>query len=165
MNKQTYSTENIANQILKSGLMVFEDLSRLPIFEKPLVSPLIIIFLNHQGWLKVIFDMKSITFHSHDLVIVPPEHIIQIQESSDDYLTSLLVISPKFLKKLSNYHPNSHNHIEYHYDSAFHLNDEQYQSILYYFRMLHTISQMNHPDRDELLAQQMKSTYKRMVSW
>ena len=36
MEKQTYSIDNIADQILKQGLIVFEDLSRLYIFEKPL---------------------------------------------------------------------------------------------------------------------------------
>jgi AraC-like DNA-binding protein len=155
MEKQTYSIDNIADQILKQGLIVFENLSRLYIFEKPLASPCVVILLNHQGWLKAVFDMKSKTFYPHDLVIISPEHIIKVQESSDDYLTSLLVISPQFLKKLSNYHPNPHNHIEYHYDSAFHLNDEQYNSIIYYFRMLHAISQVDHPDREDLLAQQM----------
>ena len=155
MEKQTYSIDNIANQILKQGLIVFENLSRLYIFERPLVSPCVIILLNHQGWLKTVFDMKSKTFYPHDLVIISPEHIIKVQESSNDYLTSLLVISPQFLKKLSNYHPNSYDHIEYHYDSAFHLNDEQYDSIRYYFRMLHAISQVNHSDREDLLARQM----------
>ena len=155
MEKQKYSIDNIADQILKQGLIVFEDLSRLYIFEKPLASPCVVILLNHQGWLKTVFDMKSKTFYPHDLVIISPEHIIKVQESSNDYLTSLLVISPQFLKKLSNYHPNSYDHIEYHYDSAFHLNDEQYDSILYYFRMLHAISQVNHSDREDLLARQM----------
>ena len=155
MEKRTYSIDNIADQILKQGLIVFENLSQLYILEKPLASPCVVILLNQQGWLKTVFDMKCKTFYPHDLVIISPEHIIKVQESSNDYLTSLLVISPQFLKKLSNYHPNSHDHIEYHYDSAFHLNDEQYDSILCYFRMLHAISQVNHPDKDDLLARQM----------
>lgn len=155
MKNQTYSTETIADQIIKQGLMVFEDLSQLPSFEKPFVSPLIIIFLNHQGWLKTIFDMKNITFHPHDIVIVPPEHIIKVQESSDDYLVSLLVISPRFIKKIINYQPNSQDHIEHQYVSTFHLNDEQYESILHYFRLLHAISEIKHPERDELLIRQL----------
>ena len=155
MKKLTHPVEMMANQINERGLMVFDNITRPPIYGKPHTSPFIVICLNHRGWLKTNYDKQPVEFHPHDLALVPPGHVLLAQETSDDYLASLLVISPRFLNKLSNYQPNSHNHIEYHYGVAFHLNDEQYEGVLRYFRMLSAISQVNHPERDELLANQM----------
>ena len=156
MKTLEHPVEMMADQINERGLMVFDDITRPPIYGKPHTSPFIVICLNQRGWLKTNYDMQSVEFHPHDLALVPPGHVLFAQETSDDYLASLLVISPRFLEKLSNYQPNSHDHIEYHYGSAFHLNDEQYEGTLSYFKMLKIISQVNHPDREKLLANQME---------
>ena len=80
---------------------------------------------------------------------------MQAQDSSDDYLVSLLVISPRFLEKLGLFHPSPSEH-KYHNDFAFHLNDEQYKGILGYFQMLNAISLSNHLEREALLANQFE---------
>ena len=144
------------DQIIERGLMLFDNINRVPIYEKPYASPFIVLCLNHQGWLKTIYDLQQKEFHQHDLAVIPPGHIMQAQESSEDYLVSLLVISPQFLEKLSHHHPSSHEQIKYYNNSAFHLNDKQYEGILGYFRMLQAISQVNHPERELLLANQME---------
>ena len=136
--------------------MLFENINRVPIYEKPYASPFIVLCLNHQGWLKTIYDMQQKEFHQHDLAVIPPGHVMQAQKSSDDYLVSLLVISPRFLNRLSHYKLNSHEQIKYQNNSSLHLNDEQYKGILGYFRMLYAISQTNHPERELLLANQME---------
>lgn len=144
-------------RITERGLMLFDNISRIPIFEKPYTSPFIVISISHRGWMKTIYDMKPVEFRSHDLTMVPPGHILFAKELSEDYLTSLLVISPLFIEKLS--HNNHHftvNPLEYQYNSTFHLSQEQYEGMLGNFRMLDRISQLNHPDRDELLANQME---------
>ena len=81
---------------------------------------------------------------------------MEIQESSDDYLVSLLVISPSFLQSLKHIYPFYFEHVEYRYNSVFHLNDEQYEGMQGHFRMLQAISQLSHPERDELLVKQME---------
>lgn len=156
MEKRTQPLDRMRDQIIKRGLMLFDNINRVPIYEKPYASPFIILCLNHQGWLKTIYDKQQKEFHQHDFVVIPPGHIMEVQGSSDDYLVSLLVISPQFLEKLGRHHPFSHDHAEFHNSSVFHLSDEQYAGILGYFRMLHAISQMNHPERDELLTNQME---------
>ena len=144
-------------RITERGLMLFDNISRIPIFEKPYTSPYIVISINHRGWMKANFDMKLVEFRPHDLAMVPPGHILYAKESSEDYLASLLVISPHFIEKLShNNHLFTINPLEYQYNSTFHLSDEQYEGMLGNFRILNCISQLNHPDRDELLANQME---------
>lgn len=155
MKKPTHPLDKMRDQIMERGLMLFDNINRVPIYEKPYVSPFIVFCLNHQGWLKVIYDSQQKEFHQHDLAVIPPGHVMQAQKSSDDYLVSLLVISPRFLEKLRLFRPSSHEHI-YHNDLAFHLNDEQYKGIFGYFQMLNAISLSNHLEREVLLANQFE---------
>ena len=144
------------DQISERGLMLFDNINRVPIYEKPYASPFVILCLNHQGWLKTIYDTQQKEFHRHDLALIPPGHVMLAKESSDDYLVSLLVISPRFLEKLGLFRPSSQNQIKYHNDSAFHLNDEQYKGVFGYFQLLNAISLSNHPEREVLLASQIE---------
>ncbi len=156
MTIPVHLVEEMRGQIIERGLMLFDNINRVPIYDKPYASPFIILCLNHQGWLKTIYDLQYKEFHQHDLAVIPPGHVMQAQESSDDYLVSLLVISPQFLQNLERQHASSFGHSEFHSRSAFHLSNEQYKGMLGYFRMLHAISQLNHPQREELLANQLE---------
>ena len=156
MERKTHPIDKMVNQIKERGLMLIEGVNRMPAYEKPYVSPFIVICLNHRGWMKAVYDLKSVEFRQHDLAVITPEYILVAKESSDDYLASLLVIDPQFLKKLSHRHPLSYDQIKYNYNSATHLSNKQYEGILWYFRMLQAISQIDHPNRDELLANQLE---------
>ena len=156
MNHETHPIDEMVNQIKERGLMLIEGVNRMPAYEKPYVSSFIVICLSHRGWMKAVYDLKPVEFRPHDLALIPPEYILVAKESSDDYLASLLVIDPQFLKKLSYHHPLSYDHIKYRYNSATHLSNEQYEGMFGYFRMLNAISQINHPNRDELLANQLE---------
>jgi AraC-like DNA-binding protein len=156
MEQRIHPLEEMRDQITEHGLMLFENINRVPIYEKPYASPYIVVVLNHQGWLKTIYDLQQKEFHPHDLVVVPPGHIMEAQESSDDYLISLLVISPRFLENLIRNYAQSQEQTNYYINSAVHLNDEQYKGVLGYFQILHAISQVEHPEREVLLAKQMK---------
>ena len=156
MKKQPHALEEIRDQIKKHGLMVFDNINRVPIYEKAYASPFFVLWLNHRGCLKNLFDKQQKEFHRHDFVVIPPGHVMEIQESSDDYLVSLLVISPSFLQNLKHIHPFYFEHVEYRYNSVFHLSDEQYEGMKGHFMMLQAISQLSHTERDELLIKQME---------
>ena len=156
MKKQPHALEEIRDQINKHGLMVFDNINRVPIYEKAYASPFYVLWLNHRGCVKTLFDKQQKEFHQHDLAVIPPGHVMQAQQSSDDYLVSLLVISPRFLEKLRLFRPSSHEQVNYHNELAFHLNDEQYKGIFGYFQMLNAISLSNHLEREVLLANQFE---------
>ena len=156
MEQQIHPLEEMRDQITERGLMLIENINRVPIYEKPYASPYIVVVLNHQGWLKTIYNLQQKEFHPHDLVVIPPGHIMEAQESSDDYLISLLVISPRFLENLIRNYAQPQERTHYYINSAVHLNDEQYKGILAYFQILRAISQVDHPEREVLLAKQLK---------
>jgi len=156
MNKQPHALEETRDQIKKHGLMVFDNINRVPIYEKAYASPFFVLWLNHRGCVKTLFDKQQKEFHQHDFIMIPPGHVMEIQKSSDDYLVSLLVISPSFLQNLKHLYPFYFEHVEYRYNSVFHLSDEQYEGMQGHFMMLQAISQLSHPERDELLVKQME---------
>jgi AraC-like DNA-binding protein len=156
MKKQPHALEEIRDQIKTHGLMILDNINRVPIYEKAYASPFFVLWLNHRGCLKNLFDKQQKEFHQHDFVMVPPGHVMEIQESSDDYLVSLLIISPSFLQNLKHLYPFYFEHVEYRYNSVFHLSDEQYEGMQGHFMMLQAISQLSHPERDELLVKQME---------
>lgn len=156
MENQAHPIDEMVNQIKERGVMLFEGVNRMPTYEKPYVSPFIVVCLNHRGWIKAVYDLRPVEFRPHDLAVIPPDYVLKANESSEDYLASLLVIDPQFLKKLSHQHPLSYDEIKYRYNSATHLSNEQYEGVLGYFRMLNALSQINHPNRDELIANQLE---------
>ena len=156
MDKQPHALEEIRDQIKTHGLMIFDSINRVPIYEKAYASPFFVLWLNHRGCLKNLFDKQQKEFHRHDFVMMSPGHVMEIQEYSDDYLVSLLVILPSFLQNLRYLYPFYFEHVEHRYNSIFHLSEEQCESVQGLFLMLQAISQLNHPERDELLVKQME---------
>ena len=86
MIKQTNILDKMREQITECGLMLFDNISRMPIFEKPYTSTFIVISISHRGWMKALYDMKLVELRPHDLAMVPPGHILYAKESSEDYL-------------------------------------------------------------------------------
>ena len=156
MDKQPHALEEIRDQIKKHGLMIFDNINRVPIYEKAYASPFFVLWLTHRGCLKNLFDKQQKEFHRHDFVMMSPGHVMEIQEYSDDYLVSLLVILPSFLQNMRYLYPFYFEHVEHRYNSIFHLSEEQCESVQGLFLMLQAISQLNHPERDELLVKQME---------
>ncbi len=156
MYKQPHALEEIRDQIKTHGLMIFDSINRVPIYEKAYASPFFVLWLNHRGCLKNLFDKQQKEFHRHDFVMMSPGHVMEIQEYSDDYLVSLLVILPSFLQNLRYLYPFYFEHVEHRYNSIFHLSEEQCESVQGLFLMLQAISQLNHPERDELLVKQIE---------
>ena len=140
--------------IEEQGIAVLENVTRMPAYGEPIVSPYFIVALNHRGWVRLEYDFKTIDFHEQEFAIVYPNHVLNALDSSDDYLVTLLVISPRFLALLREMYPN-HLRFEFHFNSTLHLNNQQYEGINSCLRQLSVISRLDHPDRSELLVSQV----------
>lgn len=154
MQQEKHPLETISDWLEERGLAVIENVTRMPVHGEPYISPHLVIVLNHRGWLRLDYDMHPMKFQMHDNAVVYPGHIVTAHEVSDDYLCTLLVVSKRFLNILSQLHP-SHYLFEYHYNTQFHLTDKQFETMVACMKILQAISQLEHPDRDGLLATQM----------
>lgn len=157
MKHEKHPLETINKWLEERGIAVLDNVTRMPSYDEPYISPYLIIALNHRGWVKVDYDMQPTKFQAHDHAVVYPNHILTAHESSDDYLCTLLVVSPHFLKILSQLHPK-HYLFEYHYNTSLHLKNKQFETMLTCFKMLQTLSQLEYPGRDEMLIMQMDIT-------
>lgn len=157
MKNEKHPLETINDWLDERGLAVLDNVTGTPVYDEPYVSQNLIIALSHRGWLKADYDMHPITFQEHDHAAIYPGHILTAHEASDDYLCSLLVISPRFLNILSQLHPNLYL-FEYYYNTIFQLTDSQFEVMLTCFKMLKNISLLDIPERDEMLTIQMDIT-------
>lgn len=157
MKHEKHPIETINEWLNERGLAVLNNVTSMPVYDEPYVSPNLVIALIQQGWMKADYDMHPITFQQHDHAAIYPGHILTAHEVSDDFLYSLLVISPKFLKTLSQLHPK-HYLFEYHYNTSFHLTDSQFDTMMTCFKLLKAISQIDGSEREEMLTIQMDIT-------
>jgi len=143
-----------ATEIKERGLAVFEDVTSLPVYGQPYVSPDLIICLNHRGHVLAEYDMRPVEFYPNEVAVVMPGHVLTAISSSDDYLATLLIISKSLLEWLQ----KEVTHLtfyQFHDVSHQKFTDSQFESIKAYFKMLDTISRLDHPARKEMLAAQI----------
>lgn len=157
MQIEKHPLDTISDWVNERGLVVIDNVTSMPGNGQPYVSPYLTIALNHRGWARADYDMNPVKFGEHDHAVVYPGHILTFHEKSDDYVCTLLVVSPRFLNTLSQLHPK-HYLFEYHYNTSAHLTDSQYKTMVTCFKMLQTLSELDHPDHDDMLTMQMDIT-------
>jgi len=146
--------ELLSEDIEARGLKVIENVTSLPVYGEPYISHNLIVCLNHSGSAIVEYDMRQEVFGRHDIAMVLPDHTLTAVTSSRDYCATLLIISADFLKKLLRRITHL-TFFEFHNISKSHLNDRQFDSMLSYFKMLESISRLDHSARNDMLAEQI----------
>lgn len=154
MKDESHYIIKSAHKIDEKGLVVIEDFTQFPIYDEHALSPFLMIVLNHRGGLHVEYDFKSFTFGEHDFSLIYPNHVLKVTKPTDDYLSTMIVISPQFLTLLHKLFPD-HFRFEYHHNHTVHLNDKQYEGIYACFQLIKVISSLDKPERKELLARQV----------
>lgn len=157
MNTSDPTSDSLFDAIEQRQLMVFDHVSHLSKLNETYITKYLLIALVHSGRLRFEYDKYSVVLNQHDNCVLYPNHIFSVKEASPDYESSVLLIAPSFLTHLRQLHPN-HYRPEYHYNVAFHLSDDQFQSLHNCFKLLDTISNIDSVQRDELLTQQMDIT-------
>ena len=139
-------------EIEKRGVILIEDVERLPSSETPdvpFVSPHLVIVICHQGYSIGEYDMKPIKFGAHDYSLVYPDHPILAKETSEDYRSTLLIISSGFYKDLQP-RLTYGNSLVFHSQPTFHLSEEHYRCICDTIKLLKSIINFDCPSRKEM---------------
>ncbi len=120
-----------ADEIAERGLVVFDDIRSMPLYDEPYTTDLMTISINFSGWVKAECDMRPVLFQSHDLAVVTPHHILCARESSADYHAMIIVLSPRFQEEMKLHYPDIyHDNHHYIYRQDINLNDSQFQRIV-----------------------------------
>jgi AraC-like DNA-binding protein len=136
-------------EIEQRGVLLIEDVKSLPSSDIPFVSPHLVIVICHQGYSIGEYDMKPIQFRAHDYSLVYPDHPILAKETSEDYRSTLLIVSSSYYKELRP-RLTYRNSLLFHSQPCFHLSEEHYNCICDTIRLLRSILSFDYPSRKEL---------------
>ena len=139
-------------EIEKRGILLIEDIKKLPssdIPEMPFVSPHFVIVICHQGFSIGKYDMKPLRFCAHDFSLVYPNHPIMARETSEDYRSTLLILSSSFFNELQP-RLTYGNSLVFHRQPCFHLTEEHYHCICDTIKLLKLIINIDYPSQKEM---------------
>ena len=152
--KSIHPTEQEDLRIKERGILVLDNVRSMPVYNKPLIYPNVVIGLNLCGRVEVEYDMQKVEFCTHDISVVFPNHIINAKESSDDYRAMLLVISAEYFEQIKRLYPIGYQEsLHFHWNAHFHLTDEQFRNILDFFKLIRSVSYSDNPRRLYMLNQ------------
>ena len=137
-------------EIEKRGVLLIENVVRLPSSDIPFVSPHLVIVICHQGYSIGEYDMKPIKFCAHDFSLVYPNLPVLERETSKDYRSTLLIISSSLYNELRP-RLTYGNSLLFHSQPSFHLSEEHYLCICDAIKLLKSINNYDFPSRKELI--------------
>ena len=146
-----HPVEAFANEIEQRGVLVADNVNRLPIYGEPYISDSLVITICHRGVSHGEYDMQPVTFTSHDFSVIYPNHAILALDSSDDYCVTLIVMSAGFYEQLRHRFTYGNSHV-FHSRPKFHLTDRQYECVCDVVRLLKTVSRMDFTRSKEAIA-------------
>lgn len=152
---ELHPVDRIDKTLEEQGVIVIDEVTKMPVYGKPHVSPHLVIGLCKRGYLKAEYDMHPIEFHPREISIIYPNHIILTHETSEDYLATLLIISSSWVKEVQ--HRSTHlRQLEYQKEPAFQLSEQQYETLINATRLIKDISLMQCHTRKSMLLGQLE---------
>lgn len=153
VNPMPHPIVALHNAIVERDILLIENVVRLPssdLPDVPFVSPHLVIVICHQGYSIGEYDTKPINFGAHDFSLVYPNHPILAKETSDDYCSTLFILSSGFYDELRP-RLTFGNSLLFHSQPIFHLSEEHYQCICDTMRLLKSVLSFEFPSRKEAL--------------
>ena len=147
--------EQMYRTIDTSELAVLRNVNRFPVYGKDVISPCMMVCINHSGVARALYDMQEVVFRPNEIAVVMPDHILRPLESSPDYSVTLLVHSPALCEELKTKRL-THDYHKYHHQPACLLTDEEMAQYMRAVDLLEHIcktSTQRYPLRHEMLIQ------------
>ena len=138
------------DRIVKEGVSVFE-VTGMPAYSVPYVSPHYIISVCKSGSLNVEYDASPAVFKPHDLAIIYPKHTLIAHIPTSDYRATLFVVSEELYAKMGSLN-FSNKRFEYEQFPHFHLTDSQYDDIMVFADTLCRITRLGFKSREDTLV-------------
>ena len=129
------------------------DITGFSSYGKDIIWPYLTLALCQGGSFRALYDMQETTHSLNDVACIMPGHMHRPIESSDDYKTTIFILSQRVLKAIK-FHVFSHDTIKFDVAPVCHLTPEQAQHMMAITDQLEIIA--NHteaelPHRKEML--------------
>ena len=147
--------EQMYRTIDTSELAVLRNVNRFPGYGRDIVSPCMLVCVNHSGVARALYDMQEVVFRPNEISVVMPNHILRPLESSPDYNVTLLVHSPALCEELKTKRL-THDYHKYHHHPTCTLTEEEMKQYMQAVDLLEHIcntSTQRYPLRHEMIIQ------------
>lgn len=147
--------EQMYRTIDTSELAVLRNVNRFPVYGKDVISPCMMVCINHSGVARALYDMQEVVFRPNEIAVVMPNHILRPLESSPDYNVTILVHSPALCEELKTKRL-THDYYKYHRQPTCLLTDEEMKQYMQAVDLLEHIcktSTQRYPLRHEMIIQ------------
>ncbi|MBO7647217.1 MAG: AraC family transcriptional regulator [Bacteroidales bacterium] len=123
----------------------------MPSYNEPYVSENLVYALCHKGHSSGSYDTQSIYYSPMDVAIIYPRHAISANDTSDDFLVTLVVVSAEVFKIIA---PQQifKNRFCYELKPSFKLDEKQYADIEKIVDALSVVDKSKIKSRDQLLV-------------
>ena len=147
--------EELERTIEKSDMIVMRDIHGFPVYDRDIISPYMMVCINHSGVARVLYDMQEVTFRPNEIAVVMPNHILRPIESSDDYCVTILVHSPSLCEELKTKRL-THDYHKFHRRPSCILKEEEMEQYMQAVDLLEHIcnaSTQRYPLRHEMIIE------------
>ena len=147
--------EEMYRNIDTTEMAVLRNVNRFPVYGRDVISPCMMVCINHSGYARALYDMQEVVFRPNEIAVVMPNHILRPIESSPDYNVTLLVHSPALCEELKTKRL-THDYHKYHHHPTCTLTDEemtQYMRAVDLLEHICNTSTQRYPLRHEMIIQ------------
>lgn len=152
--KQPHPLLANTDRISAEGIIVFNNVTDLPMVDGPLVSPDYVICIGQRGVMNLLYDDYPDVVKAHTVAVVFPNHALSMVDKTNDYKASLVVVSASVMSE-----PMLQiiNYFRYRYEQQprVTLNAHDYKIIMHIVEVLYETSTIDIPNRRTIMIRQM----------
>ena len=163
--------EQSVQEINQREVTVLRNVHHFPVYGKDIISPTMMVCINHSGTARALYDLQEVLFTPNELALLLPNHIVHPIESSADYCATIIIHSAPFVDELTS-NRITYNRNKFHLHPACRLNEEEMREFMKAVDMMEIISSastIQFPHRHEMLMSQvsimaeMLDSYRRSI--
>ena len=134
------STIELAIRSVESlGLIVLRDIHRFSSYGEDFNFPHVVIAINTNGTAHVRYDHQAEIFHTNEVAVIGPNHILHVIETSEAYSMTLVVVANALLEQIR-VTALRHDFQKYHTTPSCILTERQIHQLLDIVKVMETIS-------------------------
>ena len=142
------------DEINEKGIVILDNVRKMPAYEEPFASPHYTIGINHYGSVCTEYEGKQVTFEQHNIAIVYPNRTLNVHSSSDDYQATLIIVSEKLYNKLSILNASS-GRFWHEKEPHFSLTPSQYADVLTLVEALRIATNLSPQSQGDMVLPQL----------
>lgn len=139
-----------ADRIAEEGIVVIDGVSTLPIADEPYVSKSYVFAICHAGEIDAEYSTRHLHYRQQEVSIVYPGHNLWVKKVSEDFLSTIVIVSAARYKELSS-HVTFRSRFLYEESPLFLLTNSQYADLMSIIGTMRVVGNSEVSSRKQLM--------------